>query len=127
MEQQTKSSGLRDVARDSIKGYGQETIPMPPNTGALIREDILNRAKECVLKDRQATHGSPENNFATIAGYWNNFLLSRGVKEIYITPADVGVMMALTKVARYASSPQHKDNFVDGAGYFACAAGIALQ
>jgi hypothetical protein len=100
---------------------------MPANTGAVIREDILQSAMNCVLRDRQATHGSPEDNFATISDYWINFLRSRGHKDIYISPADVGMMFALVKVARYASSPQHKDNFVDGAGYFACAAGIALQ
>ena len=38
---------------------------------------------------------------------------------------DVAVMMALLKVARIKQNPQHIDNWVDGAGYFACGGEIA--
>ena len=34
----------------------------------------------------------------------------------------MGIMMALLKMARAKSNPYHEDNYVDGAGYMACAA-----
>ena len=39
-----------------------------------------------------------------------------------VEPVDVGVMMALLKAARAKSNPYHEDNYIDGAGYFACSA-----
>jgi len=33
----------------------------------------------------------------------------------------VGIMMALLKIARLKGNPYHQDNYVDGAGYLACA------
>ena len=36
------------------------------------RKAILDDAIECVTKDRNATHGEAEDNFATIAEYWSH-------------------------------------------------------
>ena len=80
------------------------------------RADCLDTAKAYVTKDRANDHGDMEDNFATIATYWSTHLGQR------IEPQDVGVMMALLKVARIKSNPFHEDNYVDGAGYLACAA-----
>jgi len=80
------------------------------------RAEILDEAKECVMVDRAADHGDLEDNFALIARYWSNHL------DAQITPADVGIMMTLLKIARMKGNPNHKDNYVDGAGYLACAA-----
>jgi len=80
------------------------------------RAKCLDTAKELVTKDRANDHGDMENNFKTIATYWSEHL---GHK---IEPQDVGVMMALLKMARVKSNPFHEDNYVDGAGYLACAA-----
>lgn len=88
---------------------------------AVGREEILDGAKECVLKDRQETHGDPENSFATIAEYWSAHL---GVK---ISATDVTIMMTLLKVARLKVAPGNKDNWVDMAGYAACGGEIALN
>lgn len=88
------------------------------------KKTCLETAIGCVTQDRQNDYGAPENNFATIAAYWNTFLCSKkGVGFApMINPEDVAVMMGLLKVARMASSPQKADNYVDGAGYFAIAA-----
>jgi hypothetical protein len=80
------------------------------------RAEILDEAKECVMVDRAADHGDLEDNFVLIARYWSNHL------DAQITPADVGIMMTLLKIARMKGNPNHKDNYVDGAGYLACAA-----
>ena len=46
--------------------------------------------------------------------------------NIQISPKDVAIMMALLKVARCKYSDKI-DSFVDGAGYFACAAEVATE
>lgn len=83
------------------------------------RSDILKTANVAVNKDRQATHGKPERNFESIARLWTAYL------EKEITPVDVGMMMILLKVARQKSNPAYEDNYVDMAGYSACAGEIA--
>ena len=80
------------------------------------RDEVLDEAKQCVMKDRAATHGEMEDNFMLIARYWSAHL---GHK---VEPVDVGVMMTLLKIARAKGNPQYEDNYVDGAGYLACAA-----
>ena len=79
------------------------------------RAEILDEAKECVMVDRAADHGDLEDNFVLIARYWSNHL------DAQITPADVGIMMTLLKIARMKGNPNHKDNYRDGVGYMACA------
>ena len=88
---------------------------------AEIRAGILDTAKHYVLKDRNATHGDPEDNFGRIAELWAAY------KRVHFNATDVAVMMALMKVARIAQSPEHRDSWIDLAGYAACGAGIALQ
>ena len=85
----------------------------------MTRSSILSTAKSYITRDRQADHGDAEDNFSRIAGYWS---LHTGVT---LTATDVAVMMALLKVARIKQNPQHVDNWVDGAGYFACGGEIA--
>jgi hypothetical protein len=79
------------------------------------RAEVLDTAKEYVTKDRAADHGNMEDNFTTIAKYWSNHLGHD------VTPIDVGIMMTLLKIARLKGNPYHQDNYVDGAGYLACA------
>ena len=90
-----------------------------PPTPVATRSHILDTAKSYITRDRQADHGDAEDNFSRIAGYWS---LHTGTT---LTATDVAVMMALLKVARIKQNPQHVDNWVDGAGYFACGGEIA--
>lgn len=79
------------------------------------RAEVLDDAKQKVTVDRAADHGNMEDNFTTIAKYWSNHLGHD------VTPIDVGIMMTLLKIARLKGNPYHQDNYVDGAGYLACA------
>lgn len=83
------------------------------------RSDILNTALTYVTKDRQATHGDPENNFSTIAQLWSAYCNRTFTNE------DVAAMMVLLKVARIKENPSHIDNWVDTAGYAACGGELA--
>lgn len=85
------------------------------------RADVLDTAKVLVTKERADQHGNMENNFATIAEYWSTHL------GFQVLPTDVGVMMALLKMARIKSNPRNADNYVDGCGYLACAGEIAVR
>lgn len=93
---------------------------------AQVREDVLDTAKQCVLKDRNNAYGSPEDNFKRIAMLWNAYFDAKGNVFHELNALDVAQMMALMKIARLAYNPGHKDSWVDLAGYAACGAGIAL-
>lgn len=83
------------------------------------RTEILKKANECVMGDREQDYGSPEDNFDIIAKLWSTYL------DFDITAVDVAMMMSLLKVARVKSGRLHEDNFIDLAGYAACAGEIA--
>lgn len=85
------------------------------------RNKILNEAVRCVCGGRDEEHGEPENNFALIGRLWREYLDT----DKPITGHDVAVMMALLKIARIASGRVKMDNYVDLAGYAACAGGLA--
>jgi len=92
------------------------------------RPEILEAARVCVCGEREQDYGSPEDSFTTIGLLWGVYLRAAH-PEINlaingITPKDVATMMALLKVARIANG-NNPDNFVDLAGYAACAGEIA--
>jgi len=85
----------------------------------MTRKECLDRAAECVLKDRASQYGGMEDNFRVIANFWSIYL----GRKVY--PADVAAMMALLKIARLRANPHHADSWVDLAGYAACGAECA--
>ena len=89
------------------------------------REFCLKKAAECVLHDRNDTYGgAPENSFGTIAKLWDTYLgdrLVRNDEEDYIADYDVAIMMVLLKIGRIITGEYHEDNYIDLAGYAACA------
>lgn len=80
------------------------------------RKQILTKALDCVTKDRNATHGEPEDSFKQIASVWSAML---GVE---ISSHQVALLMAALKIVRAQQNPAHEDNWVDLAGYAACGA-----
>lgn len=85
----------------------------------MTRKEILERAEACVTGQREQDYGAPENNFSTIASLWTAY------KGTVFTPIDVGMMMALMKIARIKGGTATDDSFVDLAGYAACTGEIA--
>lgn len=78
------------------------------------RAEILATASQIVTRDRNATHGQPEDSFGAIARVWSARL------GVAITPAQVCILMADLKSCRAWANPSNADNWIDGAGYFAC-------
>lgn len=89
----------------------------------MTRKDILSAAEECVCTSRQEEYGPVENNFSLIARLWREYLDT----DKPITAHDVAVMMALLKIARIASGQIKADNYIDLAGYAACAGELAAM
>lgn len=84
------------------------------------RLDTLKAAAECVCGSREEDYGSPEDNFAVIAGLWTAYTGTD------IKPKDVAMMMALLKIAR-AKAGSKPDTYIDLAGYAACGAEISAR
>ena len=83
------------------------------------RKEILETAASYVTVDRETQYGTPEDNFKTIANLWNAYI---GVEVV--DSHDVPIMMCLLKIARIASGQIKDDNYIDLAGYAACAGEI---
>ena len=90
----------------------------------MTRAEILEKANACVTGERQEDYGVPENSFGTIASFWTVYLNSFMENKVYLSGEDVALMMALLKIARAISS-QNLDNYIDLAGYAACAGELA--
>lgn len=85
------------------------------------RATILDTAKGYVTRDRNVTHGEPEETFALIAAYWSAHL------GITVTGTDVAALMTLFKLARLKANPANPENWIDGCGYLACGGELAQQ
>jgi hypothetical protein len=88
--------------------------------------DVASRAADLVGGDRAAQHGSKEQNFSNIASLWNGYLQIRKDPSAPLTALDIGHMMVLLKVARTQTGTVNADDWVDMAGYSACAGEVAL-
>lgn len=93
----------------------------------LHRSDIIDTAKTYICKDRNATHGEPEDNFANIAMLWDGYFQARFGAEFHLETRDVAVLMTLFKIARSVNNPANPDNWIDGVGYMACAGEVAIK
>lgn len=80
------------------------------------RERCLDLAKKTVCEDRRDAYGELEDNFTIIAKFWNTYL-----GDNYLDSHDVAMMMILLKIARAKTGAFKEDNYVDIAGYAACA------
>lgn len=83
------------------------------------RKECLEKAIEIVCNDREDIYGKPEDNFKLIANLWSAY------KDAEFSSKDVAVMIALLKIARIKTGKHKDDNFVDLAGYAACACEIS--
>ena len=84
------------------------------------RKETLENAIKTVCEDRQDSYGKPKDNFAMIADLWSGYL-----GDVLLEAEDVAIMMILLKIARIQTGKYKPDNFIDIAGYAACAAEVA--
>lgn len=79
----------------------------------MVRDEILDRAKDIINGEREGTYGRPEDSFGVIAILWSGYL------KASIKPEDVANMMILMKVAHNSSGVYKEDNWIDICGYAA--------
>lgn len=119
----TKGKITKEIQQEINKTleYGTAITKQPDTFQESIRSTVLNEANKIVNGARNKQYGSPEDNFQNIADLWNGYLGTN------IKPVDVANLMALMKIARLKYSPDHRDSWVDLAGYAACGAEIGLK
>ena len=107
-------------------GATTKTDPFP---GRARRQEVLDRVRDCVCKDRQNTYGDAEDNFQDIADYMTLWLRQRDLlaPDKKLESFDVAQLSSFIKIARKAVNPRYLDNWVDDAGYNVCGAGIVLS
>ncbi|MDD3041293.1 DUF6378 domain-containing protein [Bacteroides sp.] len=79
------------------------------------RRECLQKAEKCVCGQRDIDHGKPEDTFGMIGRFWSDYL------GVPVTAHDVTIMMVLFKAARIRVGSYVEDNYIDMAGYAACA------
>lgn len=82
------------------------------------RRAALLEAADLIDSDRNAIYGEPTVNMARIAALWTEYMGAT------FTPADVVALMALVKLSRLSKTPNHRDSWVDLAGYAAIGAEV---
>ena len=91
----------------------------------LNREFILREALKIVNGDREQSYGNAEDNFTRIADLWRAYLHTKTPQHyVNITGIDVANMMILLKIARTITGTGRMDNWIDIAGYAACAGAV---
>ena len=88
--------------------------------------EIAAMAADLVSGDRDRVHGAKGKNFADIAAFWTTYLQRRfpGFTGV-LDGTDAALMGDLLKTARTVSGKHNPDDYVDKAGYAACAGEIA--
>lgn len=88
--------------------------------------DIASTAAKLVAGSRADTHGDKVVNHSCIAEMVNGYLRARQVagKPVELGPEDVANFMECLKIARRLVGAFNPDDYVDGAGYAACAGEI---
>lgn len=87
------------------------------------RKHALKQVADAVCRDRQNTHGDPEDNFADIARIWSVQLRHKLCEPL--DGSDVALLMVAVKLVRSRENKTHADNWHDMAGYAVC--GAAMQ
>lgn len=99
---------ISDIPSSSWGGMAvHELAPEPVNP----RTEGLNQAIGLIDGDREGVYGDPLISHQRIAKLWSALL------DVEITAAQVAMMMAAMKLSRLTGSAEHKDSWIDLAGY----------
>ena len=126
------------VEKDTIKTTLRDLRDERPDTSTHKYHALgssLIEANKIINGERQDAYGNPEDSFATIAEYWNTYLIKIQEKllidhghdlENYklvpmLSALDVAHMMMLFKIARCSGQQTKRDNYIDIQGYAAIA------
>jgi hypothetical protein len=88
-----------------------------------MRATLLQDAERVITQDRNKNYGEPDEDFRRIAQIASGmgFRMDTGGGELReLQGADVSLFMIALKVSRLVWSPEHRDSWMDIAGYAAC-------
>lgn len=92
-------------------------------------KEICEKAAALTANERENVHGNKLTNHENIAALWEAYLYRksecRSSPGWEITALDAANMMELLKIARRLHGAHNIDDYIDGAGYAACAGEIA--
>lgn len=97
----------------ALSGFKNDNLPSDSP-----RAKVLQEAESLITGDRNASYGTPTQNFQNTADLLN-VQFGHKLKEGF-TATDVAMIMIQLKMARLIASPNKRDNWVDLAGYAAC-------
>jgi len=86
-------------------------------------ETVLQEAQRIVFGPRQETYGHPRDDYTQQAALWSALWMHK-LKEP-LTAHEAALGMVTLKARRALTSPQHRDNYTDMAGYAEVGARIA--
>jgi|GEM_PF-970386 len=101
--------------------YEKATQVIPKNTDPASAEDVLIVAAELVTGNRRESHGEMYESFSQVAAMWTSFLNGRDLTAKPLKPHEVCDMMELLKMSRSTKGDFNHDDYIDRAGYAACA------
>lgn len=82
-----------------------------------VRQQALEEAIKLICGDRNETYGGPVQNFTRGAAMMRAYM---GDRQMYsFSATDYAAFNVIIKLARVANSPEHRDSWVDMAGYAA--------
>lgn len=123
-QQKTDTRIERDLKNEAEE---PKTVIFRPQPVRMSRGEVLDKAKEIICKDRNATHGEPEDSFAPIASFWSVYLNFKYGMPVQLTNLDVSMMMSLFKHGRQVLNPANPDNYLDGVGYMAIGGSMGME
>ena len=88
----------------------------------ITKQDLLVEASQLISGQRAEDYGTARDNFGRIASMWQVILETE-----QITPAQVALCMAALKICRLVNTPDHKDSWIDTAGYIALGGELATE
>ena len=85
------------------------------------RAKVLSEAEQLINGDRAKAYGDPSVNFGRLAQLWAPILGAE------ITPTQVALCLTQLKISRLINTPDHRDSYIDAAGYIGLAAELAKE
>lgn len=96
----------KEVQRLAFDGF-----PLSHTAPGFAPKKILEEANELINGQRQSDYGSVTENLGNIAALFSMIL------KHPVTPAQAILCMEAVKFARLCNTPNHRDSWVDVAGY----------
>jgi len=91
------------------------------------RKEALDAAARCVLQDRNASYGGPEESFGIVSDLWTTILRPILKEDASVSASQVAMCMIGLKLGRLIHNPTHEDSITDVIGYGSCLAELATN